>query len=369
MREFLDIKTLDKYIIKQLLTAIGVVVFVLLGIAWLSQIIRLIELFFSHNLPFLSFLRFSSYLLPGLVAIVLPIAFLIAVLFIYNKLISDRELIVMKAVGMDLKALYKPIFVVSVLLFILNFLLNHFIAPYSAVAFKKYKTDFIGDLSQVVLKEKTFNDLASGLTVYVDNTKGNILYDIFINDSREKSSKTIYAEKGQVLKTEKGFSVVLVNGSLHESKSGETRSEDRITFGKFENYTIDLGLAKEKSMKIFKPKELSTYKLLTAEKWDFVRKDKINKYKVEGHKRFVMPFYNIIFGMICAMFILSARFSRQGNFKPVFTSVISCLFVYSVYIGAFSFVRKSYEFIYIPYVLTLVLIVFLRWRFNRENSR
>lgn len=186
---------------------------------------------------------------------------------------------------------------------------------------------------------------------------------------REKSSKTIYAEKGQVLKTEKGFSVVLVNGSLHESKSGETRSEDRITFGKFENYTIDLGLAKEKSMKIFKPKELSTYKLLTAEKWDFVRKDKINKYKVEGHKRFVMPFYNIIFGMICAMFILSARFSRQGNFKPVFTSVISCLFVYSVYIGAFSFVRKSYEFIYIPYVLTLVLIVFLRWRFNRENSR
>ena len=93
-----NITIIEKYISKQILFGLLIVSSILLGIAWFSQIIRLLSYLVNNNLSMWTFLKMTSLLLPDLVSIILPIALFAVVLFVYNKLISDKELIIMEAI-------------------------------------------------------------------------------------------------------------------------------------------------------------------------------------------------------------------------------------------------------------------------------
>lgn len=349
----LNLKTLDVYIIKQMFTSSMLILFVLLGIAWLSQIIRLIEFFFTYKLSFFSFLKFSSFLLPQMISIVLPLCMLIAVLFVFIRLVNDRELIVMKSVGMNSKQLSKSVVILSLSMLVFLLFLNSFIQPYSARSFRQFRYSFINDLSRVAIKEKTFNEVVQGVTAYIDHSKGNNLYDIFINDYRDKSNnKIIYAEKGQIIKTKEGFSIMFLNGSLHQEREGGKAYD----FGTFDYYNVSLGQLKEKQAVFKKPKEIYTHDLFNTENLDFVNDKNKGRYIMEGHKRILMAFFVIIFPFIAMAFILRANFNRMGNIRPVIYSSVSCILYYFAYVSLAQWFANYYNYAWVMYLITAISI-------------
>ena len=88
------------YLGRQVLIAMGLVVVALTCIIWLSQSLRFIELIVNRGLPLWTFLQLTVLLLPAWLTLVLPISCFAAVLFVYNRLTSDRELMVMAAAGL-----------------------------------------------------------------------------------------------------------------------------------------------------------------------------------------------------------------------------------------------------------------------------
>ena len=103
------------YLGRQVLIAMGLVVVALTCIIWLSQSLRFIELIVNRGLPLWTFLQLTVLLLPAWLTLVLPIACFAAVLFVYNRLTSDRELMVMAAAGLGPAKLARPALLVGLL--------------------------------------------------------------------------------------------------------------------------------------------------------------------------------------------------------------------------------------------------------------
>ena len=94
-------KKLDIYIIKQIVVGFLLVALSLMSMLWLTQSLRFVEMVTDKGLSVYLFIEMTSLLMPRVFTIISPIALFVAVMFVYNRLITDSELIVMKAVGIS----------------------------------------------------------------------------------------------------------------------------------------------------------------------------------------------------------------------------------------------------------------------------
>src|SRR5947207_14323993 len=129
-------KRLDRYILRQ---CFGVMIFVTAALSaaiWLAQSLRLIDLIVNRGLSIEIFLYLAALILPRFLDIVLPIGVFIAVLFTFNRLTGESELVVMRSAGLSHFALAKPVLLLAGhALFVLMRLFTYFL-PASNPAFQ-----------------------------------------------------------------------------------------------------------------------------------------------------------------------------------------------------------------------------------------
>ena len=95
-------RTLNWYIFRQLSLATLFVALALTCAIWLTQSLHFVKLIVNRGMSLGSFLELTLLLLPTFLLIILPIALFLAVLFAYNKMVSDRELVIMRTTGMKI---------------------------------------------------------------------------------------------------------------------------------------------------------------------------------------------------------------------------------------------------------------------------
>src|SRR5437763_13698362 len=111
-------KRLDRYILRQ---CIGVMIFVTAALSaaiWLAQSLRLIDLIVNRGLSIEVFLYLAALILPRFLDIVLPIGVFIAVLFTFNRLTGESELVVMRSAVLSQLALARTVLLLAVIAFL-----------------------------------------------------------------------------------------------------------------------------------------------------------------------------------------------------------------------------------------------------------
>ena len=93
--------SISRYVARQLLIGTALVSVVLVFIVWLTQSLRFLQFVMNKGLPLGTWLKLTIFMLPGFFTLILPVAFFFVVLFIYNKLSVDKELVVVQAVGQN----------------------------------------------------------------------------------------------------------------------------------------------------------------------------------------------------------------------------------------------------------------------------
>src|SRR5579885_2571208 len=104
---------LNRYILRQCLSVMIFVTGALTAAVWLAQSLKLVDLIVNRGLSAEVFLYLAVLILPRFLDIVLPIGAFIAVLFVFNRLMSESELVVMRAAGLGPLSLAKPVFVLA----------------------------------------------------------------------------------------------------------------------------------------------------------------------------------------------------------------------------------------------------------------
>lgn len=311
---------LNTYIIKQIVVGFLLVSFSLMSIIWLSQSLRFVDLLTNKGLSFATFFELTSLLMPRIFTILSPISLFAAVLFVYNRMLSDRELVVMKAAGISPWDNAKPALYVGIFMAVANFFTLNNVIPAAENKFNELQWQVKNDVSHLMFRDGEFTTLQNGLTVFISSheTDGSIR-GILINDERQPQNKsTIAAEMGRIVYTDKGPRIILVNGTRQEISQNGTQ----FSSVSFSRYSVDFGLKNNKSpKKEAGVREKSLSKLLfAADNKELSPKD-VNRHIVEGNKRFVTPLLNVLFALIGCTGLLIGNFNRRGQIKIVSFSV------------------------------------------------
>ena len=126
---------IDRYFSKQLVAIFVMLLLILTGLAWTMQIMAMMKFLINYGINFGSFIGLTALLIPFIISIIIPFVTFIAVIYVYNKTISDNEASVMMASGLSPWQLAKPAIRFATVLTLLNLVLNIWLVPISKVIF------------------------------------------------------------------------------------------------------------------------------------------------------------------------------------------------------------------------------------------
>lgn len=345
-------KKLNVYIFKQIGIGFLLVAFSLMSMLWLTQSLRFVEMVTNKGLPVQLFVRLTSLLMPRLFSILSPIALFAAVMFVYNRMLADRELVVAQAAGISPWNNAKAAICAGLILSFFNIYIQNVVIPDAENAFRNLEWEVKNNVSHLMFREGEFTTIQSNLTVFVaKHEKDGAVSGILLNDERNRESKiTLSAEKGRIVYTEDGPRIILVNGVRQEIN----RSSQQFLSLKFERYSVDLGQMGSKRIKDAGVREKSLWELLNAENDKNLSAEEKRKYVVEGNRRLITPWYNLVFALLACTGLLVGNFNRRGQTKIIFISVTAMIVIQGLDLILTNLAGRSLYFLPVLYLNCLI---------------
>ena len=345
-----------KYVLRQLFVGMVLVTLGLTSIIWLSQSLRFIEMIVNRGLTAGMFVYLTMLLLPNFLAIVLPIALFTVVVFTYSKLISDRELVVMRGAGQSQFALAKPALILALIVMMAGYALNLQIVPTSYKNFRELQWDIRYNYTHILLREGSFNPVAAGITVYVrQRTNDGQLLGILVHDQRDpKSPFTLMAAKGAMVNTDEGARVVMFNGN----RQSVDKNTNKLSILYFDRYVFDLATDTTAVTDRYRePRERDLNELFNIEKYaEGMDAKEFGKFTVEGHKRLVSPFASLGFTLVGLACLISGSFSRRNQTRQVATAIAIMVALQGSALGLENLIAKNLNLIPLLYAHGLIPI-------------
>lgn len=341
------------YILRQILLGTFLVTLGLTCIIWLSQSLRLVELIINKGLSIGGFLYLTMLLMPNFLTLITPIALFAVLLFTYNRLDADREMVVMRSAGLSQLALARPALIVAAGLTLFGFLLTIQLAPASVKTFREMQWEIRNDVSRILLQEGTFNNIADGVTVYVRQRTGEgELLDVLVHDTRKKDKEiTMMAERGALVRSEAGPRVLLINGNRQEliPNSGQ------LALLYFDSYTVEMSNLENNDPRFRDARERPISELFEVTPEEVGTVD-YARFRVEAHQRLSSPLYHLAFAFVALVCMLSGSFSRHGMSKKVILAIALMVGVEAAQLGVSGLVVKSLNLVPLIYLVPVLPI-------------
>ena len=320
-------KLLDRYIFTELLSPFTMSLSILVFIMVTKESLRLVELLVSKGVGFWPVLKVFAHLLPSFLVLTLPVAGIIASITAFGRLSLDKELVAMRAAGLSLLRLARPVMLFAALVFCLTVWLAQWGQPWSSVNLKKVALNLLRDQLVLALDRGSFAEPIPKMTIYVSEKGDESSGGIFISDERNAEDPRIIVAQGYKVLIDNSTDQValrLRDGVIH-SRPDEI---DQYQLASFSNYDLKLSLA------------LSTY-TATEERPSYQQLvDRLNQSQwrdpaalrrlIEYYKDMAFPTASLILCMLgVPVGIVSKRSGRIGGFA-VGVAVIIAYYVMNV---------------------------------------
>jgi len=337
-------RTFYRYILAEVMKPFfGAAVFFLF-VLMMFQVIRLADFFVVHKVSGFSILTLMSYLALTFTPIIIPIAFLLAVLLGFGRLSTDGEITAMRAAGLSIYSMLTPVVSLSVVIFIISLFCNLYFVPFGAKKFR-YELFRISNTKAIAtIHEGTFTEGFFDLVLYADSvdSRNNTLEKVLIYDERKKQSPvTVVAKTGKIFsnyqdaKGVPGLLLRLFEGGLHRS----TPEKHIYELTQFDSYDIFLRIESAKVVGVEVPKTMDLAELRTNIRsfdglkqplapWEAEAKRNL---ETEVHKRFSLSFTCIIFAIMGVAFgVIRTRTVRSNSFLICLLVLLFYWCIYSV---------------------------------------
>ncbi len=290
-------KILDRYILKQVIEMFLMGVFVFTTIIFASDtFITLIKQIAKFGIPFKVAFILILLNLPSVIVMTIPMGVLLATVMTLNKLSLSSEITVMRACGIGLNRIAKPIFIFAVIMSLSSFFINESVVP---VMMSQSKTLALWALGQknipdgkenFVFKELTDDGILKRL-FYVGFCQKKTLYNVTVLDnSKEGTIQVLQAREGKTSpdgwKFEKGAAYTITdNGQVLNTTL-------------FDKSTIKFGLDLSDEMNKNVAKEYNFTGLLKfLSKSDITPEDR-QVYTIELFDKIALPLTTIVFVLV-----------------------------------------------------------------------
>ena len=298
-----------------------------------------------------SFLSFTLLLLPTFLSLIGPIAIFVAIIFTYNRMLNDREIIVLSASGLSPIKIGRPALVLSVLLMGFGYLNSLYLIPSSFREFKDLQREYRSDLASVFLQEGVFNPIIEGITVFVrERNKAGELSGIIVHDERKPEKPiTIMAEKGAIIAGDRGPRVLMINGNRQEVSS----TNGRLSLLYFERYTFDLQDINETNLNVWRePRERFLHELF----YPGSQKD-YRKLRMEGMFRVSSPILYFAFTVIALALLLTGHLYRRAQYIRILTAAGGVIILQMSVLGLKSIGESFHQIEALIYLIPIIFSI------------
>ncbi len=308
---------ITRYLFRQTASALIMILTTLTAIVWLSSALRQLTLITSQGQGFLIFLQITSLAIPNLIAIVAPIALLIASLHTLNRLNGDSELIVLTAAGSNVWRVLKPYLYLALIVAVLTLLVNAYVLPKSTQIMRDLIAQVRADIISQVLQPGQFTNPDKGLTFHIrDRAPNGELLGMMVHDERDpKRIMTYLADHARIVEQNGSSYLIMYDGHINRQIAGNPE----VKIVAFQSYIFDLAQMAARDNKGNdkdqpKPREMYLSELLTLDtsQNEYYRNNR-GKFRAELHERLSNPLYPIFFVMLAIVHLGYARTTREGR--------------------------------------------------------
>jgi lipopolysaccharide export system permease protein len=195
------VNLLDRHIFKSVLLtcagAVGLFAFVLM----LGNLVKdLLPYLLSGQLPVATFLSLVGMLVPAVAIYALPMGMLTGVLLTLGRLSADSEITAMRAAGLSLTRIARPVLILGALGAALALYVNFESMPVARVKYHKDLDAAIAANPLSLIVPKTFIRNFKGYVVYVGDKQGAVLRDFWLwqLDREGRATHLWRAESGRL---------------------------------------------------------------------------------------------------------------------------------------------------------------------------
>lgn len=290
-------KILDKYILKQVIQLFIMGVFIFTTIIFASDtFITLIKQIAKFGIPFKVAFIIILLNLPAVIVMTIPMGVLLSTVMTLNRLSLSSEITVMRACGIGLNRIAKPIFIFAIVMALSSFFINETIVPVMNAKSKDLALWALGQKNipdgkkNFVFKEIGDNGHLKRL-FYVGSCDKKTLHNVTVLDnSKDGTIQVLQAKEGKTSpkgwEFEKGAAYTIANeGEVLNTTLFDT---SLVQFG--------IDLSKEKNKNIEKEMNfLGLLKYLT--KSDISKKDR-QVYQIELFDKIALPITTLVFVLL-----------------------------------------------------------------------
>lgn len=361
----------QRYIFRQCCFVLGMTLLGLTAILWLMQTLRLVDFIVNQGIPVALFLKLSGLLLPSMIMLVMPIALSIAIVFLYHKLRSDSELVVLQSSGLSRMQLASPALIVALLAVLISLLISAVVLPLSTREFRDMQHFLRNNYVSVLLQDGVFSTPVDGLTVYVRERVGEQTFrGVMVHDNRIPTSPvTMMAEKANLENTADGPQFLLFQGNRQELKNGA------LSFLQFDSYVLDIAVyTKGGGARKMDTEERGITELLFSAPESYESDKEYRKALADGHQRVIWPLlpFSLALGILGLM--LSGEFNRRQGWQRNMVSMCLVVAIIVAMVAMRGLIARYAWMVPVAYVVALlpvVLGVLTLWpkklRLNRPN--
>lgn len=299
-------------------TLLGLLVFTF--VLLMGRILKLVELVINKGIPLAEVTRLFLYLLPAFLVITIPLAFLLGVLLGFGRLSADSEVIALKASGVSLYGMLKPVLLLGFLASLATAFLTLYAEPAGNTAFRSQLFQIASSRAGTGFQPRVFNDEFDGLVLYASaiRERDGSLEGVFISDERIGATPSIIlARTGRVISDRQALTLTLrlEDGAIHRRPTDQ--KQDTYQVIDFAVYDVNLNLGQQLSdpkQRLKKENELSAAELGDALRQAPTAAER-NSYATEWHRRLILPVAPLLFALIgVPLGIRAQRSGRGGGF-------------------------------------------------------
>lgn len=316
----MTIGLIDRYILRAVLTPLVLALCVAAMLLLLEQMLRLFDFVLAEQGPVDVVWRMLANLVPHYLGLALPLGVFLGIMLAFRNLSLSSELDALSSSGVSFKRMLRPVYALTLLLLVFDFLLVAYIQPYGRYQYKQIRFDVTSGAFGIRIKAGEFIDLSDGVIIRLGaiNRETRRANDIFLEQTDSKGQKNTITARNGSLSVSPDLTVLnlALEDGLNLTLAPDGSEINALNFEKFD-LTLDLP-----AIAAFRARGEDAKEATFSELFTVVREgrtnhpERYNAYRAAFHWRILQPATFLILPILALAMGVTGR-RRASNVKPI----------------------------------------------------
>ncbi|MBQ5569455.1 MAG: LptF/LptG family permease, partial [Treponema sp.] len=179
--DYIKTNVLTKYFSKELFIYFFICFLFFFVVFFVNQILLLAETILRMRVPVASVIQLIIYCLPGVIAQSSPFATLVGFLMCLGRMVTDNEILILRASGQRYVVILKPVIIIGLLISVFSFVMNDYFLPLGTLNYNKMRRKIVASNPAVELESNSIKKMTNSVFV-IGDVEGTSVSDLVLFD-------------------------------------------------------------------------------------------------------------------------------------------------------------------------------------------